>query len=297
MTTTNLGLTKPVIGADSDTWGDELNVDLDLLDAFAGKLMGGDEVNVASLATCDIGAAASTAVAISGTTAITSLGTVANCIRFVRFTGSLTLNHNSTSLILLGAGNQQTAAGDTAIFKSDASGNWREVAYFSAAYTPASHTGTGAMVHDIAPSLQTATISGHLSLTGFGNTATLDQRTFSTTDGSGITVQCVSAGVILSNGATAWASASDERLKTAFTPFVSPLESVAKIKAGTGRYLTDPEGVSRSFLSAQSVQAVLPEAVTGGEGEFLNVRYTDAIPLLVAALAEAKARIEVLEAR
>ena len=83
MTTTNLGMTKPTVGADSDTWGSELNTDLDLIDAFAGKLMPGAEVTVASAATCDIGAAASTAVAISGTTTITSFGTVANCIRFV----------------------------------------------------------------------------------------------------------------------------------------------------------------------------------------------------------------------
>lgn len=38
MTTPNLGMTKPVVGADTDTWGDELNADLDLIDARCAKV-------------------------------------------------------------------------------------------------------------------------------------------------------------------------------------------------------------------------------------------------------------------
>lgn len=37
MTTTNLGMTKPIVGADADNWGTELNANLDLIDgAFEG---------------------------------------------------------------------------------------------------------------------------------------------------------------------------------------------------------------------------------------------------------------------
>lgn len=120
-----------------------------------------------------------------------------------------------------------------------------------------------------------------------------------------LSVACGSAGVVLTNGATSWVSASDETLKTAFVPFADALEKVSQIKTGTGRYLTDAEDKSRSFLSAQSVQAVLPEAVVlnaGIEGKpsdwdgKLLLSYTDVIPLLVAALAEANARIKALEA-
>ena len=81
--------------------------------------------DVASAATCDIGAAATDRVRITGTVTITSLGTSASRLRFVHFSGALTLTHDGTSLILPGAANITTAAGDSAIFSSDASGNWR----------------------------------------------------------------------------------------------------------------------------------------------------------------------------
>jgi len=81
-------------------------------------------------ATPDIGAASGLFVDVTGTTAITALGTVAaGTLRIVRFTGALTLTHNATSLILPGGANILTVNGDTAIFESLGSGNWKCVAY------------------------------------------------------------------------------------------------------------------------------------------------------------------------
>jgi hypothetical protein len=56
----------------------------------------------------------------------------------VRFTGVLTLTHNAASLVLPGAANIATAAGDTAIVTSDASGNFRVRHYARADGTPVS---------------------------------------------------------------------------------------------------------------------------------------------------------------
>jgi hypothetical protein len=84
-----------------------------------------EEITVASATTTDIGAVHGAKIVVSGTTTITGFGTSANKRRFVRFSGALLLTYNATSLILPGAANITTVAGDTAIFLSDASGNWR----------------------------------------------------------------------------------------------------------------------------------------------------------------------------
>jgi hypothetical protein len=108
-----------------------------------------------------------------------------------------------------------------------------------------------------------------------------------------------SVGVYLGYGNTSWSSSSDERIKTAIIPFENALEKVCTLRAGTGRYLTDEETVSRSFLIAQDVQAVLPEAVNVLDDEIgtLGLQYTDVIPLLVAAIKEQQALITALTAR
>lgn len=87
-------------------------------------------VTVASAATTDLGGAAGNAVRITGTTTITALGTAqSGARRHVTFSGALTLTHNGTSLILPGAANIVTAAGDTAEFESLGGGSWRCMEY------------------------------------------------------------------------------------------------------------------------------------------------------------------------
>lgn len=94
-------------------------------------------VDVASAATCNIGAAASNYVRITGTTGITAFDTVASGIkRSVVFADALTITHNGTSLILIGGANITTVAGDTAEFVSEGSGNWRCLDYRRASIVP-----------------------------------------------------------------------------------------------------------------------------------------------------------------
>lgn len=89
--------------------------------------------NTASAGTTDIGSLTSTYVHVTGTTTITALGTAAaGAKRIVVFDGALTLTHNASSLILPTAANITTAAGDTAIFISEGSGNWKCVTFLRA---------------------------------------------------------------------------------------------------------------------------------------------------------------------
>jgi len=91
------------------------------------------EASLASGATCDIGAANSLIVQITGTTGITSFGTTYSGPRIVRFAAALTLTH-SASLVLPGAANITTAAGDflIAVPNGNPASGYRVVAYHRA---------------------------------------------------------------------------------------------------------------------------------------------------------------------
>lgn len=292
MTTTNLGMTIPTVGADTDNWGNDLNTDLGLIDAFAGKLMPGPEVSLASAATTDIGNAASTAVAISGTTTITSFGTVANCIRYVRFTGALTLTYNATSLVLLGGGNRETVSGARGIYKSDTSGNWIEISYADQDVSSSASaklgslsiggavlginacaingnalingtvtaSGVGTSQFDAILCHGDAGSSGSLTATGFGNTGTYSPSTITTNSSMTITAGG-NGGVILTSGATSWASTSQRRLKDRFEPIVDALGIIDKHKFELGNYKVDAEGAKkRAFVFYEDARRWWPVA-------------------------------------
>jgi hypothetical protein len=67
------------------------------------------------------------------------------------------------------------------------------------------------------------------------------------------------------------------------------------LRSVIGKFKTDSEGTRRSFLLAQDVQAVLPEAVDATKPEQLGLSYTEVIPLLVAAIKELSAEVNALK--
>jgi hypothetical protein len=96
----------------------------------------GPQATLASASTTDLGTIYSHNISITGTTTITSFGSSANSaapVYLVTFAASLLLTYNATSLILPGAANIQTQAGDYCLAQYLGSGNWQVLEYVRAA--------------------------------------------------------------------------------------------------------------------------------------------------------------------
>jgi hypothetical protein len=113
-----------------------------------------------------------------------------------------------------------------------------------------------------------------------------------------ITANSAAQGVYLNGAAaTSWSGLSDERYKTDLKNIENAIDKISTLRAVTGRFTEDEEQKSRSFLIAQDVQKVLPEAVDDSNPDRLGLAYTDTIPLLVAAIKEQQDIIKALETR
>jgi hypothetical protein len=168
----------------------------------------GTPQNLVSAATTDIGAQNSVFLNITGTTTITSFGTNYNGPRYIRFDGALTLTHNATTLILPGAANITTAAGDSAIVVPSGSpaNGWRVAGYQKANGSPLILNGSitsEMLASDAARQIQpiSASVAGN-ALTISASALTLDFR--STTLGSGAVtrVSGTPANLVISSGST-----------------------------------------------------------------------------------------------
>jgi hypothetical protein len=116
--------------------------------------------NIASAATVDLDSATGDLVDVTGTTTITAITLAEGGWRTVRFTGALTLTHGA-SLVLPGAANITTAAGDFAIFRGYGSSVVRCVSYVRAAVAPIT---SSAFSKSFTSSQQTITSAGALTL-------------------------------------------------------------------------------------------------------------------------------------
>jgi hypothetical protein len=112
-------------------------------------------------------------------------------------------------------------------------------------------------------------------------------------------VAAQSNGVYMAANATSWTANSDARLKNITGTFTNALADVLQIEAVKFTWKSDAENRPCVGLIAQSVEKVLPEAVSKGalnnsedKTEYLGVQYTEVIPLLVAAIQELNAKVE-----
>lgn len=135
--------------------------------------------DIASAGTTNLANATGVYFNITGTTTITSFGTVAaGAIRQLTFTGILTLTYNATSMILPGAANITTAVGDTATFRSLGGGNWRCVDYLRA-------SGQSVTNVIVSPNIIGATT---ITATGGGSLLSLESQDAGSSNGPSITL-------------------------------------------------------------------------------------------------------------
>ncbi|MDC0013601.1 tail fiber domain-containing protein [Pseudomonadales bacterium] len=112
------------------------------------------------------------------------------------------------------------------------------------------------------------------------------------------------AGVNLANAATSWGTFSDERLKYDIEPIENALESLSNLRTVKYRLIDVDSADSQKKLGliAQDLVGVLDEIIdplkrSDDETEYMSVRYTEMVPVLVKAIQEQQVIIEALTAR
>ena len=104
--------------------------------------------------------------------------------------------------------------------------------------------------------------------------------------------------------ATAYNTSSDYRLKENVVPLSGAIDRVNDLQVRRFNFIADPDKTVDGFI-AHEAQAVVPECVTGqkdavdddGNPVYQGIDQAKLVPLLTAALQEAIAKIETLEAK
>jgi hypothetical protein len=113
-----------------------------------------------------------------------------------------------------------------------------------------------------------------------------------------------SAGVVLASGGTSWASASDPRLKNITGTYTNALADIDQIQPIKFTWKSDESNKPCVGVDATTVLPVVPEAVdscvqgrSDDQTKYLQVRYTELIPLMIASIKELKAEVDSLKAQ
>jgi hypothetical protein len=116
-------------------------------------------------------------------------------------------------------------------------------------------------------------------------------------------------GVYLTAGSTSWTANSDERLKNITGNIENAIESLLTLRTVKHTWKSDENKIERLGLIAQDVEKVFPQVIEKyqipagreqqqtDETEYLGVKYTELIPVLVKAIQELKAEVDSLKAQ
>jgi len=220
-------------------------------------------------------------------TASTFIGTLSNLLTLntsgTGLSGSTSYNNSGAATFTV-TSNATSANTASTIVSRDSSNN------FSAGTITAALTGNATSA-STAANLSFGSANQVVFKNGSNNGATSSKLTFNDTTG----VLTVDNDII--------AFASDERLKENIQPLENALDKVLALNGFT--YNFNEIGQSLGFdglvryvgVSAQQVQAVLPEAVKPApvDSNYITVQYEKLVPLLIEAIKELKAEINELK--
>ena len=108
--------------------------------------------------------------------------------------------------------------------------------------------------------------------------------------------------IIISGSSTAYNTTSDYRLKENVVGMTGALDRVNQLKPSRFNFIADADKTVDGFL-AHEVQEIVPEAISGekdavdeeGNPDYQGIDQSKLVPLLVAAIQELKAEIEILK--
>jgi hypothetical protein len=153
-----------------------------------------------------------------------------------------------------------------------------------------------------------ATNGAGLKILSYSATATVEAEFFALSTSTRYAVAFsnpngIVGSISTSASATAYNTSSDYRLKENVVPLTGAVDRLNQLQVHRFNFIADPSKIVDGFL-AHEAQAVVPECVTGTKDEvddegnpvYQGIDQSKLVPLLTAALQEAIARIETLEA-
>jgi hypothetical protein len=279
-TTTNLLLTKPEVGASTDTWGTKINTDLGLIDLVfnndgTGTAVGGTANGVLYL-NATKKQVAGAAITFDGTNFATT-GT-ATATKLIPTGTSVTGN----GMYLPAANTLGFSTAGAEQMRIDSSG--------LLVGGTTIRNGTKATIEQA---------GNLLGLSCSSNLSAVDFAIFYANAGT----ICGAISRVGATSAVVYTATSDYRLKENVHPFVNALDSISKLKPC--KYTWKDGGASANGFIAHELQEVCPDAVVGtkdavdkdGNPKYQAIDQAKIVALLTAAIQEQQALITSLTAR